>query len=92
MANQSESVSFQTSHESALLRYEKKTDVTLFEHPLALQFQSCNSVEDFNNLLQDNAKDIRESERITKPMKTIVSILIPLSSDASLLDAVGLVR
>jgi len=92
MANQSGSVSFQRFLESALLQYEKKTGVTLSKHPLALQLQSCNSVEDFNKLLQDKAKDVRESERITKSMKTIVSTLTPLSSAASLPDAVGLVR
>jgi hypothetical protein len=94
MANQSGvsgPVSFQTLLESALLQYEKKTGVTLSEHPLALQLQSCNSVEDFNNILQDKAKDVRESERVTRSMKTIVSILTPLSSVASLPDAVGLV-
>ena len=92
MANQSGSVSFQTPPESALLRYEKTTDITLFEHPLALQVQSCNSVDDFNSLLHDNAKDVRESERITKPMKTIVSILISLTPVASLPNTVGIVR
>ena len=92
MANQSGSASFQTLLESALLRYEKKTGVTLSKHPLALQLQSCNSTEEFNNLLQDNAKDVRESGRITKPMETIVSILIPLTSVASFPKAVGLVR
>jgi len=91
MANQSGSVSFQSLLESALLRYEKKTGVTLSKHPLALQLQSCNSVEDFNKLLQDKAKDVRESERIIKSMKTIVSILTPLSSVASLPDTVGMV-
>ena len=91
MANQSGSVSFQTLLESALLRYEEETGVSLSTHPLALQLQSCNSVEDFNKLLQDKAKDVRESERITKSMKTIVSILTPLNSVASL-HAVGLVR
>jgi len=92
MANQSGSASFQRLLESALLRYEKKTGVTLSKHPLALQLQSCNSVEDFNKLLQDKAKDLRERERITRSMKTIVSILTPLSSLASLPDAVGMVR
>ena len=92
MANQSGSVSLRRPLESALLRYEKKTGVTLSKHPLALQLQSCNSVEDFNDILQDKAKDVRESERITKSMKTIVSILTPLSSAASLADAVSLVR
>ena len=88
MANQSESVSFQRLLKSALLQYEKKTGVTLSEHPLALQHQSCNSVKDFNKLLQDKAKDVRESKRITKSMKTVGSILTPLASVASLPDAV----
>jgi hypothetical protein len=93
MANQSTSVvSFQTLLDSALLRYEKKTGITLSKHPLALRLQSCNSVEDFNNILQEKAKDVKESERIVKSMKTIVSILTPLSSAASLSNAVGLVR
>ena len=91
MVNQSGSVSFQSVLESALLRYEKKTGISLSKHPLALQLQSCNSVEDFDNLLQDKAKDIKQSERITKTMRTIVSILTPLSFLASLPDAVGLV-
>jgi len=92
MANQSGSVSYQRRFESALLRYEKTTGVTLSRHPFALQLQSYDSVEDFNKLLQNRAKDVRESDRITKPMKTIVSILTPLSSVASLPDPVGLVR
>ena len=92
MVNQSGSVSFQSLLESALLQYEKKTGITLSKHPLALKFQSCNSVEDFNKLLQDKARDVRESERITKSMKIIVSILMLLSSVASPLDALGLVR
>jgi hypothetical protein len=91
MANQSGSVSFQTLLESALLQYEKNTGVTLAKHPLALQLQSCNSVEDFDKLLQDEVKDVRENERITKSMKTIVSILTPLNSVASL-HAVSVVR
>ena len=91
MANQSGSVSFQSLLESALQRYEKKTGVTLSKHPLALQLQSCNSVEDFNKLLQDKARDVRESQRIIESMKTIVSILTPLSSVASLPDALGMV-
>ena len=91
MDNQSGSVSFQKLLESALLRYEKKTGITLSKHPLALQLQSCNSVEDFNRLVQDKAKNVKGSGRITKSMKTIVSILAPLSFVASLPDAVGLV-
>jgi len=79
MADQSGSISFQWLLESAL-RYEEMTGITLSRHPLASQLESCNSVEDFGKLLEDNAKDVRESERIIKPMKTIVSILKPLTS------------
>ena len=92
MTNQLGSVSFQGLLDSALLRYEKMTGVILSKHPLALQLETCNSVEDFNILLGDKAKGIRESERITKSMQTIVSILTPLSYVASLPEAVGLVR
>ena len=89
MADQSGSDDFKRLLESALMRYEEKTGVTLSKHPLALQLQSCNSVEDVNKLLQDKAKDVRESERIIKSMKTIVSILTPFSS---VVGVVGLVR
>jgi len=82
MADQSGTVSFQRLFDCALLQYEKKTGVTLSKHPLASQFQNCNSVEEFDKLLQDKAKDVRESERIIKSMKTIVSVLTPLSSVA----------
>ena len=92
MAYQSGSFSFQNQTlQSALLRYEIRTRITLSKHPLALQLQSCNSIEDFNKTLQDHAKDVREIERITKSMKAIVSIITPLSSVASLPDAVALV-
>ena len=92
MADQPGTVSFQTLFESALLRYEKKTGVALSKHPLAAQLRDCNSVEGFNNLLQDKAKDVRESKRITKSIKTIVSILTPLSSVVYPAGTVDLVR
>ena len=92
MADQPRTVSFQTLFESALLRYEKKTGVTLSKHPLAAQLRDCNSVESFNKLLQDIAREVRESKRITKSIKNIVSILTPISSVVYPAGAVGLVR
>jgi hypothetical protein len=95
MTDQSGSARFQALFESALQAYEKKTGITLAQHPLAVKLQSCRSVEDVTALLQGQAKafsDFQANDRITKAIKTTISILTPLSDAASLADAVGLVR
>jgi hypothetical protein len=94
MANRSGSARFQVLFDYALQAYEKKTGVTLAEHPLTIQLQSCHSVESITTILQDQAQalsDFQGSDRMMKSIKTIVSILTPLSSAAALADAVALV-
>jgi hypothetical protein len=69
--------------------------ITLAEHALAVQLQSCNTVESITALVQGEAQafsNYRESDRIMKSIKTTLSILTPLSATAPLADAVGLVR
>jgi len=95
MAVQSGSARFQALFESALRDYEKKTGVTLAEHSLTQELQSCDSVDAITTLLQHQAQnfdDYRENDKILKLIRTTVSILTPLSSAASLADAVGVVR
>jgi len=95
MASQSGSARFQALFESALREYEKKTGVTLAEHSLAKELQNCDSVDAITALLHDRAQtfnDYRENDRILKLIRTTVSILTPLSSAASLADAIGVVR
>jgi len=92
MADQSESTRFRALFDSALCAYEKETGVILANHRLAMELQHCDSIEGMTALLQDQAKDFRKSEKISKSVKTIVSILTPLSSAASLPDSIGLVR
>jgi hypothetical protein len=95
MADPSGSARFQALFESALQAYQTKTGITLAEHALAVQLQSCNTVESIINLVQGQAQafsNYRESDRIMKSIKTIVSTLTPLSAAAPLADAVGLVR
>ena len=92
MADQLGSVRFRELFDSALRAYEKETGVTLANHRLAMELQHCNTIEGITALLQDQANDIRNSEKITKSIETIVSILTPLSFAASLPDTVGLVR
>jgi hypothetical protein len=87
MADHSGSAHFQILFESALQAYEKTAGVTLAQHPLALQIQSCQSVDDINTLLQNQAQaitDLQASNRIMKSVKKILSILVPLSTAATL--------
>jgi len=95
MADHLGSAHFQALFESALQDYVKKTGITLAEHPLAVQLQSCNSVESIDNLVQGQAQafsNFRESDRIAKSIKMAVSKLITYSAMAFLGDAFGLVR
>jgi hypothetical protein len=95
MDNQSGSSRFSALFESALRAYEENTGVTLAEHPLFVQLQSCHSVESMTTLIQSQAQafgDSQGSDRIMNSIKATVSILTPLSSAASLRDAFGLVR
>jgi hypothetical protein len=94
MADQSGSHRFQALFESALQAYGRKTGVTLAQHPLAVQLQSCHSVDDITTLLQERAQafgNFRERDRMMKSIETTVSILTPLSDAAPLADALGVV-
>ena len=95
MADPSGSPHFQALFESALQAYQTKTGITLAEHALAVQLQSCNTVESITTLVQGQAQafsNYRESDRIMKSIETTVLILTPLSAAAPLANAVGLVR
>jgi hypothetical protein len=94
MADQSGSHRFQALFESALQAYGRKTGVTLAQHPLAVQLQSCHSVDDITTLLKERAQafgNFRERDRMMKSIETTVSILTPLSDAAPLVDALGVV-
>jgi hypothetical protein len=95
MADHSGSTRFRARFEAALQDYEKKAGVTLASHPLAVQLQSCHSVESVTTALQSQAPafgELQGSDRVIKSIKGIVSILSGLSVAPSLGDATGLVR
>jgi hypothetical protein len=95
MAHQSESTRWQALFEHALQAYQKKTGVSLSQHPLANKLQSCHTVDAITGLFQDQARafgHLQESDKIIKSLTTTVSILSKLSSVASLAGVVGLVR
>src|SRR6266478_6981179 len=94
MADQSRLSRFQVLFESALQDYEKQTGTTLANHPLAQQFQICQSVESTTALLQEQAhgfKEFRESDKIMKSLKGVVSFLSSISATARLGRHSGLV-
>ena len=95
MAHQSEPARFQALFESALQAYEKRTGLSLAQHPLAIKLQRCHTVEAITGLLQDQAqafRDLQGIDKIMKSLETTVSMLSKLSSAASLAEAFGLVR
>jgi len=91
MADHSATTRFQGLFDTALQVYEKRTSITWTDYPLAERLQRCHSVEEMSTLLRGQAQafsDFRESDRLLKTIETTVSILSPLSSAASLADAV----
>jgi hypothetical protein len=95
MAEQSGPTHFRELFESALEAYEKKAGITLVEHSLAIQLQSCNTVESITAVLQGQAKALSESrgsDRVMKSIKNTVSMLNMLSATASLAVDISLVR
>ena len=95
MADHSPSTRFRSLLMSALTQYEKKTGITLAEHPLAIQLQSCHSIESTTALLQGQAQafnKLRGRDRAIKSIKNTLSILTTLSDTATLGDSISLVR
>jgi hypothetical protein len=95
MAEQSESSCFRALFQSALQSYEKITRITLAEHPLAVQLQSCHTIESITGVFECQVLtlgDFRGSEGVMKSIKSTLSILTRLSTPASFGDAVGIVR
>jgi hypothetical protein len=84
---------FQALFESALLDYKNKTGIPLASHPLAEQLQKCRSVDSVSTLLQEQARafsEFRESDKIIKSLKSVVSVLTRISA-ATLGQDFGLV-
>ena len=94
MSDQSGSSRFDTLFESALHDYEEQTGISLAKHPLAEQFQNCQSVDSVTALFQEQARafsDFRGSDKIMKSLKGVVSALSGVSAIAALGQDIGMV-
>jgi hypothetical protein len=89
----SSSSNFQPIFDSALKAYERRTKKDLLAHPLAAQFQACDSPSSILAVLQQQVQELNRSQsgnnRLTKWLDPTVNILYALN--ATLGEGVGLV-
>jgi hypothetical protein len=87
---------FQTLFDAALQDYEKQTGTKLAEHPLAKEFETCDSVESVTAVLQKEAQGVSkfrgEDSKAMKSLKRGVHVLFMLSASTALGEGVGTVR
>ena len=95
MNHSSSSSSFQALFNAALEDYTNKTGTKLLDHPLAKQFDKCDSVESISTLLQVQAREFREFRgedgKIMTPLKRVVHVLHTFSTSPVFGEGVGLV-
>ena len=95
MTDQSGSSRLRVLFEAALQDYEKQTGIALVDHPLAGKLQNCDSVESITAVLHEQTQassEFQESDKMLKPLKSIVSVLYKLSATANFCQVIGLVR
>ena len=95
MTDQSGSSHLQVLFEAALQDYQKKTDITLAEHPLAEKLESCNSVESVTDVLREQTEAFGkfwENDKVLKPLKSVLSVLHTLSGAADFDGSISKVR
>ena len=96
MADHTGFARFRARFESALQTYRQTTGLTLAEHPLAVQLQSCQSVESittiFTHEVRASSDLLAGSDRIITSMKCTISMLFTLSATTPFGDASDLVR
>ena len=95
MADQSRTSRFRAQFESALQSYQRETSVTLAEHSLAIQLQSCHPIESIITLLQNEARafsDLPGSDKIMKSIEDTVAIVSAISVVLSLGEIISHVR
>src|ERR1700691_2475331 len=84
------SARFQAIFNAALKLYEKQTNKDIIAHPLASQFQTCNST---STVLEEQVREFDQAcsgdERLTKWLNPTVNVLCVFS--AALGEGVGLV-
>ena len=95
MSDQSGSSRLRVLFEAALEDYKQQTGIELAKHPLAERLQYYNSVESVIAILREQAQDfkeLREKDKVLKPLKRVLTVLHLLPSAANFAHHAGLVR
>jgi hypothetical protein len=93
MNQPSSSSTFQALFNAALLDYEDKTGSSLVDHPFAIQFQGCDSVESFTTILEEQARifcKFRDHGKFLNSLKHLVNIFCSPFFTTVLDNGVGL--
>jgi hypothetical protein len=88
------SSSFQDLFGAALREYENQSGCKLIEHPLAKQFEPCDSVQSITAILQQQTqifREFRDDGKLMKSLKFSVDVLYTLSIGTVLGEGIGLV-
>ena len=85
--------SFEDIFNAALKEYQNQTRTSLVDHPFAEQFESCDTVDSINAILQEQAQIFRDFRgddgKLMKSVKHSVNILYTLSTTTA---GIGLVH
>ena len=85
--------SFEDIFNAALKEYQNQTRISLVDHPFAEQFESCDTVDSINAILQEQAQIFRDFRgddgKLMKSVKHSVNILYTLSTTTA---GIGLVH
>jgi hypothetical protein len=95
MGDQSRSTHCWALFDAALQAYENNTGVKLSENPLAMQLQTCRSIDSITMLFQQQARafsDLGGNNRIRRSIESTVSFLFTLSGTGALGGSTGLVH
>ena len=89
------SSTFRIFFDAALQDYKDKTGITLTDHPIAEQLESCNSVSSITAILQEQAQRFRELRgndgRLIKALNSSVDVLCAPSINSALNEAIGVI-
>jgi hypothetical protein len=84
---------FQDLFDAALQDYQIQTGISLVDHPLAKQLESCNSVDSVTAVLQEQAQIFREFRgddgKVMRSLRYSVNILYTLSVTTKGIGLVG---
>ena len=90
------SSSFQDLFNAALQQYENQTGCKLIEHPLAKQFETCDSVESITAILREQTQIFSsfkgDDGKLMKSLKSSVGVLYTLSNTGVFGGSIGLVH